>query len=303
MVTTLAQDVSALTAYLVRRNNTLQHCPVLDQIAPPNNTLATLLHRYPSLYRDINPGRQPVTEMEHLQQSAQTQFEIRLSRYMIEQMRRSQLPSRSNLSLAIADLPNPTLLSDFGLRMALQRFTGHVWGTESHKDLARRFLAQTQKNTFGAFKQNLYTYLIAAIPAAYRMQKFNQGLLKRLEGFMPENNDQPLNPFLLTATCRNLFKFFTVENAKNLNHHTLIDLVSNLNPFFVAELFLRLLLLCPQSRVHLDKRMALLFKHYSTRPQHEVSWLIQLLEYLNLAYSTNFGTVSLPSLTVAPSVA
>ncbi len=300
MVTHVAQDVSALTQYLVRRNNTPSSCPLLESMAPNPSKLAALLHRYPLLYRNVSTGQSSTAAVELVQQRMQAKLEIRLSRYMVEQLRRSQPQPRQSLSSPIS---NPTWLSDFGLRTALKRFTGNVWGTQTHKELARRFLAQTQKATFGDFKQDLYAYLIAAIPAAYRMQKFNQRLLKRLENFMPENNAQLMNPFLLTATCRNLFKFLTVENAKNLNHHTLIDLVSNLNPFFAAELFLRILLLCPQSRVHLDKRMALLFKHYANHSQHEVSWLIQVLEYLNLAYSTNFGTVLRPSAAPVKAVA
>jgi hypothetical protein len=283
MVTALAQNISALTAYLDRRNNQ-PACPLLQSMAP-SNTLAALLHRYPLLFRGmITP---PSATVEQLQQRVQAKVEIRLSRYVIGQMRRSQLTSATAPA-------NPTLLSDFGLKTALQRFTGNVWEIGSHKDLARQFLRQTAKSSFGDFKQSLYDYLIAAIPASYRMQKFNQKLLQRLTNFMPEHHDQPLNTFLLTATCRNLFKFLTVENSQHLSHHTLIDLVSNLNPFFVAELCLRILLLCPHSRVHLDKRMALLFKHYATRPQLEVNWLIQVLEYLNLAYATNFGALTLP---------
>jgi hypothetical protein len=111
---------------------------------------------------------------------------------------------------------------------------------------------------------------------------------------MPENHNQPFNSFLLTATCRDLFKFLTVDNAKNLNHDILLDTVNQLSPFFVAELLLRILLLCPQSRVHLDKRLAIVFIHYANAEQHETNWLIQLLEYLNIAYCTNLGSVVIP---------
>jgi hypothetical protein len=289
MVTHTAQDISALTAYLVRRNQP-RPCRL---VAPGSDTLAMLLHRYPFLYNQIKASQQDYVASEQFQQRMQAKFEIRLSRYMIEKTRRSASDERSDLLTALPII-NPTLLSDFGVKTSLERFTGAVWGTETHRDLAHRFLAETQADSFGAFKQHLYSYLIASLPVTDRTQRFKEQLRIRLESFMEEQNDQTLNSFLVQVTCRNLIKFLTVEGEQNLQHHTLIDLVSNLNPFLVAELLLRIMLLCPQSRTHLDRRLALLFNHYGSFAQSELRWFIQLLEYVNLGYCTNFGTVVLP---------
>jgi hypothetical protein len=296
MVTVIEQETSALAAYLARRN-TPRQCPALSGMSPNLPTLAALLPRYPFLYRHTtSTNHMQKADVEPLQQKMQAKFEVQLSRFMIEQMRRSQAPYQAvapgQATRTQTTQKNPTRLSYFGIQKALQRFTAPVWGTESHADVARRFLAQTQKNTFFEFKQNLCAYLLASLPTA--MHKFSHQLQQRLDGYLPENDDQPMNPFLLTATCRNLFQFLTVENAKKMDHYVLIDLVGHLNPFCMAELFLRILLLCPHSRVHLDKRMALLFKQYAHQPQAEVTWLIQLLEYLNLVCSTHFGKVTVP---------
>jgi hypothetical protein len=298
MVTVIEQETFALTAYLTRRNNARQ-CPALSGMSPNVDTLAALLPRYPYLYRHTTrTAHMQKADVEPLQQTMQAKFEVRLSRYLIEQMRRSQAPYQAAVpgtaTRTQTTQKNPTLLSYFGIQKALKRFTAPVWGTESHAAVARRFLAQTQKNTFFEFKQNLCAYLLASLPANVKLQKFSLQLKQRLDAYLPENDDQPMNPFLLTAICRNLFQFLTVNGARQMNHYVLIDLVGHLNPFFMAELFLRILLLCPSSRVHLDKRLALLFKQYADLPQAEVTWLVQLLEYLNLVYSTHFGKVTVP---------
>jgi hypothetical protein len=297
MVVTLTPDVSALTSYLARRRKTTGMCPVLGCANPHPPALAALLHRYPFLYKRKYTTNQDSEAVEQLRQRMQKRFEIRLSLYVIEQMRRSKF-SPIDTALTPTDstgsTSNPTLISYIGIIVGLHHFTSKVWGTETHADLAQRFLRQTQNNTFGTFKYNLYTYLMASIPRSYGESHFPDQLWHCLENLMPERQDQPIDRFLVTATCRKLFQFLTVESAQNLDHYTLIDLVSNVDPLCVAELLLRILLLCPHSHVHLDKRMRILFEHYADRDQIDVRWLIQLLEYLNLAYSTNFGTVILP---------
>jgi hypothetical protein len=284
MVTLLAPDTCPT---LTHRHRSRAHCPALKHITASPNTLVRLLYRYPYLYKNTIAQQDPIA-VERFQQHMQTKFEIQLSRYVAAQS------SRSDQIIAPNSVSNPTLLSHYGVSTALHHFTDRVQGTATQKDLAHRLLAETPQWTFRTFKQNLYSYLIAAIPADQRVQKFNQKLRQRLDHFMPDNHNQPFNRFLLTATCRDLFKFLTVANAKNLNHHVLIDTVSQLSPFFVAELLLRILLLCPQSRVHLDKRLAIVFIHYANAEQHETNWLIQLLEYLNIAYCTNLGSVVIP---------
>ncbi len=300
MITNLTEDVAVLTTYLARRHKANGSCPVSGCTSPDPTTLAALLHRYPFLYRRLHKTNQDSVAVEQLQQRMQKKFEVQLSRYVIDQMRRSRFsPIDTTITpiepgVSTDRISNPTLISYVGVMMGTQRFTGKVWGAETHNDLAQRFLRQTKNNTFIAFKRSLHTYLIASIPRSYRDSHFPSQLWKCLEGLMPERHDQPIDRFLLSATCRRLFQLLTVESSKNLDHHILIDLVSNIDPLCVAELLLRILLLCPHSRVHLNKRMRILFEHYANQDQADLRWLIQLFEYLNLAYSTNFGTVTLP---------
>jgi hypothetical protein len=276
-------ESTALQSYLTRRNRA-KVCPALEQM-DRGNTLQNLLHRYPFLFKTLCQARGKTTPeaIDQLQTTTQQRFERQLSRHVIAQM---QATSAKPL--------NPTRVSQFGLQIALDRFTGNVWGRETHRDLADRFLVQARQETFAAFKRNLHSYLMASIPNNASSQSFSHQLHQSLDKFLQDQNAQQLNTFLLTATCRHLFKFLLVEGSHNLEHRRLLNLVHNLNPFTVAELCLRILLLCPRSQCHLDKRLALLFQHYAQQPQTEINWFIQLLEYMNLAYATQFGQVRLP---------
>jgi hypothetical protein len=52
-------------------------------------------------------------------------------------------------------------------------------------------------------------------------------------------------------------------------------------------------LLCRKVKPYLEKRFSILFNHYESYSRDGVEWLIQALENLNVALSTNFGMVDL----------
>lgn len=274
MLCTTTQKVFPLTIYRDRHNEAHQCGRKLNRMIGDRHKLLALRHRYP--YLDKNRNGSP-----------KSWFEISLSHYITAPAQYFQSQLDADPITAPTVTPNPTLLSELGFKTALERFAATSLGKENHEDITYQFLTQTQNNTFGIFKLNLFTYLIAVIPVVPRTDEFKLELWHRIENLMPDHHDQILTPYLLAATCRNLFQFLTVESTQNLNHQILVDLINNLNPLLVAELMLRILLLCPPRRVHLERRMRLLFHHYAHHNQSEVSWLIQLLEYLNLAYCTN----------------
>ncbi len=275
MYSATTQEGFPFSAYRCHRRNVHQYGRELNRMQFDRNSLVNLRYRY--LYLDKNPTASPKSWM----------FEMDLSHYIAEQIQYVQFQLEADTITASSTTPNPTLLSELGVKTALERFAATHLGQGNHEDVAHRFLTQTANNVFGIFKLNLYTYLIAVLPVVPSLDEFKLQLWNRIEHQMPDHNEQIMTPFLLAATCRNLFQFLTVESAQNLNHQVLSDLIKTLNPLLVAELMLRILLLCPPRRVHLEKRLRLLFHHYAHYHQSEVSWLVQLLEYLNLAYCTH----------------
>ncbi|NEP19691.1 MAG: hypothetical protein F6J97_22845, partial [Leptolyngbya sp. SIO4C1] len=51
-------------------------------------------------------------------------------------------------------------------------------------------------------------------------------------------------------------------------------------------------------RPYLERRFSVLFGHYEASSQEAVSWLIKVLENLNVALSLNFGSLDLSYLSL-----
>jgi hypothetical protein len=98
---------------------------------------------------------------------------------------------------------------------------------------------------------------------------------------------------LLIGTCRKLLNFLVVENAQCPNHAVFVDLTGNLGITTTISLLLKIVLICRKVKPYLEKQFSVLFKHYETCARDSVTWLIDSLENLNVAFSINFGTLSL----------
>ncbi|MDX2244899.1 MAG: hypothetical protein NW224_29845, partial [Leptolyngbyaceae cyanobacterium bins.302] len=72
-----------------------------------------------------------------------------------------------------------------------------------------------------------------------------------------------------------------------------VDLISNLGPALTTGLLLKIVLICRKVKPHLEKRFSILFSHYESSQREAVQWLVQAMEYLHLALSTNFSSLDL----------
>ena len=263
--------------------------------------LGTLIRRYPYLYEHCLLAEGSTYEqqqtIQQLRSRAQRQYEIDLSQFVTYQVRRAQL-SRSNAPESAKHVlqqpKNPTLLSDRQLCIALKHFAGKSQGSYTYRDLAQCFLTHTaQAPSFKAFKDDLYQYLTASVEQGYGKRQFNHQLYTQLSSTLPESNSQKLNDFLLVRTCSQLLNFLVVESAQNPNHFVFVDLISNIGPAIATGLLLKIVLICRKVKPHLEKRFFILFNHYEASKREAVQWLIQAMEHLNLALSTNFSTLDL----------
>lgn len=263
--------------------------------------LGTLIRRYPYLYNHCLLSEDSSYEhqqtIQQIQAQVQREFEIDLSQYVTYQVRRSQLSRLAPDSAAMRTLipaKNPTLLSDGELCTALHQFVGKVDGTHTYRDLAQRFLTHSSHApSYQAFKNDLYEYITDSIDPEYGRRQFNNHLYLQLRNTLPDNHSQKLNEFLLLRTCSQLLNFLVVESAQRPQHFVFIDLTTNLGATPAVGLLLKIVLLCRKVKPYLEKRFSILFNHYEACMRDGVEWLIQALENLNVALSTNFGTVDL----------
>ncbi|MGB3612375.1 MAG: hypothetical protein WBA10_01185 [Elainellaceae cyanobacterium] len=258
-----------------------------------SRSLGTLISRYPYLYHHCLISEDSPSEhrrtVRNIQTSAQSNFEIALSKYLTSQVRNATFKDEVTPDRRSRQKLNPTLLSDRALNQAVKHY-GPVVPGRAYRDLAQTFMAQSgYAQTYGAFKTDLYHYLIDGIEPGYGQRQFNYQLSKTLEAIMPESETALVNDFLVVRTCSCLFNFLVVDGPKNPQHFVFVDLFNNIGPVLTMGLLLKLVLLCRRVRPYLERRFSILFNHYETHRRDTVGWLVHALELLNVALAANFG--------------
>uniref|UniRef100_A0A832M2K4 Uncharacterized protein n=1 Tax=Oscillatoriales cyanobacterium SpSt-402 TaxID=2282168 RepID=A0A832M2K4_9CYAN len=262
-------------------------------------SLRDLIHRYPYLYPHCLSSNSSVSEFDairHLQGERQQKFECDLSRYVTYMVQQSNGNARPPAN----PIKNPTLLSDAQLRKTIKHFTGQVERKGTYKDLAQRFLTYTsQVDSYRTFKEALYHYLVSSIDSTkpdYGRHHFNQWLHTQLKNTLPQSDTQQLNSFLITRTCHQLIESLVAPPQNVSNHFVFVDLINNVGATVTTGLLLKLLLLYNNLKSSLEKRLAVLYKHYEP-VMDGVEWLVASLENLQIAFSIHFGSMNLPCLT------
>jgi hypothetical protein len=267
--------------------------------------LGTLISRYPYLYSHCllteNSVQEQKSTVRKLQKERQHQFEVDLSQYVTYLVRRSQLdcaltptPAPNHSPLILTPVNNPTLLRDQELGQALKHYAGKIDGTHTYKDLANSFLACSHySQTFRAFKDDLYNYILTSVDGDYTQRQFNNQLYAQLKTAFPESNSRPVNDFLIVRTCSQLLNFLIVDSPRQPRHFVFIDLITNLGPIVTTGLLLKIVLICRKVKAYLERRLSILFNHYESSEQASVRWLVKMLENVNIALSLHFGTLDL----------
>jgi len=266
-----------------------------------NRSLGTLIRRYPYLYEhcllsDESAKEQKIT-VQKIQIIRQKQFEIDLSQYVTYQMRRShsiQFSNPSDSQHVILPVTNPTLLTERDLGQALHQYAGKIEGSRTHKDIALNFMTHVGTSpSIRSFKDDLYQYITASVDPAYGNRKFNNQLYYYLQEVLPDGSHQRLNDFWLIRICNHLLNFLVVDKPQSPNHFMFIDLITNLGPIATISILLKIVLICRKVRPCLERRLSVLFSHYEMSARETVEWLVQALENLNIALTTNFGSMNL----------
>lgn len=280
---------------IIEARTAAQFKPV-DETVP----LGSLINRYPYLYEHCLVTEDSDIQHQHLvrnmQAEAQHQFECDLSHYVAYRVRRSRLQrqGQENAIQQLRPISNPTLLNDKELVTSLKQFSSRREQGKSYQDTARQFtLHHNSKTTFRQFKENLFDYLVADIDPSYGKRQFNKMLQQQLFEAYAERDNKPVDDFLMVRICSNLFNFMVVDPSAGRQHFVFVDLINNLGAVLTTGLLLRILLICNKVRPFLERRFALLFNHYETSTSDTVSWLVNVLENINIALSLNFGSVDL----------
>ncbi len=265
--------------------------------------VGTLINRYPYLYdhcllSDESPREQRQT-VRRIKVKTERCFEVNLSHYVTYQVRLGQVAHTPKTSeeagRIIQPVKNPTLLNDKELNRALKHYLGTVAGNYTYKELSQNFLANTVYTpTYKDFKNDLYDYLITSLD--YGKGQFNQKLDDILQNTLPHCDQQKPSEFLRLRTSSQLLNYLVVESGQKPDHYIFMDMITNMGVTRTVGLLLKLILICPQAKPHLDKRFAILFNHYESYSCDQVPWLVKSLENLQVAFSIHFGQADLSCL-------
>lgn len=176
-------------------------------------------------------------------------------------------------------IENPTALGDEALRLIKKIVAKR--GAFSYKSLANIFLNQTQNLRYKDFKLSLIKYLI--------FSEHNKGLVENLKNKIGENlelvyekeHENELNNHLLLKTCNRVIEYLTTEKRGEPSS-LFVLLASQGNPLTLAVLLVKVILICPQSRTHLETSIGRLIQYYEVYSQEECQWVINFLEVLKI---------------------
>lgn len=268
--------------------------PVEDDRSQP---IKNLVPRYPYLYPHClmnwdssDLGHQVVNQ---LQVKKEQQFEQDLHRYTMHLLR-----PRSVHQKTAPEIINPTLLSNQQLETSIRSFAGKAEGSKTYLELAQQFVSSSrQAPSYRVVKQQMYDYLTASVRPDYGNHHFNRWLNTQLEITLPQNDTLKPNGSLLIQTCGQLIDCLVASPKQQPNKHgVFVDLTVNLGATFTIGLLLKIVLLCRETKSNLDavksylaKRFAIVLKHYETKVSSEMSWLVECLENLMVAFGIHFG--------------
>ncbi len=210
-------------------------------------------------------------------------------------MRAEQLKQKFKFELAMyvarsqsavsnkADLKNPTLLGDEVLRL-IKRIVVRK-GTFSYENIANIFLKQTQGQSYQEFKQSLKKYLLFSLQNQVFSDALGQQLSDKFINLYEQYDAENIDKNLLLRTCTKVINYLTMEQKNTEPSPLFMLLISQNNPLTVVIVLLKIVLICRNSRGHLESRIAALIKYYEKYSDSECAWIINFLEVFNITFA------------------
>ncbi|MBW4538665.1 MAG: hypothetical protein KME43_05900 [Myxacorys chilensis ATA2-1-KO14] len=157
-------------------------------------------------------------------------------------------------------------------------------GRFSYANLANIFLKQTQHLSYQEFKKSLQKYLIFSTEKSAFAEVLQSRLAEKLDALYSDYDEELINDALILRTCNRIIEYLTTENKQDPSS-LFILLLSLGNPMTLVILLLKLILVCRNSRTHLEARVAELIRYYEDYPEEECRWIVNFLEIFNVTFT------------------
>jgi hypothetical protein len=263
-----SQDFDDLRLFVARYDRQAEDAPWSNRF-----TSYLLVSQYANQENPVEQREAARALAQHLRQ----QFKLDLAMYV----------ARSQVAKATEYPPeNPTALGDDALRLIKTVVAKH--GRYSYVSLANIFLKQVCDISFAAFKQSLHRYLVFSVsaeqPAPAVVTTLKSQLAEKLDTLYEDYASQRLNDALMLRTCNRVIDWLTTENRQEPSA-LFVLLLSQGNPMTLAVKLLKLVLISPNSRLHLESRIAELIRYYEKLPEDDCHWVIRFLEIFNVTFT------------------
>ena len=100
----------------------------------------------------------------------------------------------------------------------------------------------------------------------------------------PEKENLTINKHLIIRTCNRICDYLITEDRKQPSP-LFVCLLSQESALTVVMFLVKLVLISPSSRSHLENQVAQLIKYYSNYSEQECQWIINFLEIFHVAFS------------------
>jgi hypothetical protein len=197
--------------------------------------------------------------------------------------------AKSQIAMPEKQVPkNPTTLGDEALRLIKTIVAKR--GPFSYASLANIFISQIKYSCYEEFKQCLKSYLVFSIESREFADVLRASLGERLDPLYADYNSRFISDALILRTCNRAIEYLTTENQAGPSHLFSLLLTQG-NPMTLVVALLKIVLICPYSRTHLEARIADLIRYYQNYPEDQCEWIVNFLEIFNVTFAIHAENV------------
>jgi hypothetical protein len=224
-------------------------------------------------YADLNNPLEQREAARALSQQLKERFKFDLAMYV----------ARSQSAAAVNNMPkNPTDLGDDVMHIIKMIVAKRR--TFSYPSLARIFIKQTNGLDYKSFKESLKDYLLFCVENKNTVKILKAKISEKLDSLYEDYHDDIVDDALMLRTCNRVIEYVTTENKQEPSS-LFISLISEGSPLNLVVVLLKIILICKNSRTHLESCIAVVIEYYRQYPETDCEWVIKFMEIFNITFA------------------
>ncbi|HEY9692702.1 MAG TPA: hypothetical protein V6D15_10875 [Oculatellaceae cyanobacterium] len=224
-------------------------------------------------YADLNNPIEQREAAKALYKKLKEKFKFDLAMYTV----------RSQSAACKYDMPeNPTNLGDEVLRI-IKTIVGQK-NLFDYTNLSHIFLEQTENVFYSSFKINLIKYLNFAGTNKEFAEILTEKLTEKFAQLYEEYDEDVIDEALILRTCNRVIEYITTENKQEPTQ-LFVLLIAHGSPLNLVIVLLKIILICRNSRIHMENCIGNLIEYYRNQPEEDCKWIISFMEIFNITFA------------------